>query len=616
MKHYKDAEKLAADIVSAVGHKIVAGLPLGIGKATHVINALYALAEKDRGLELNILSALSLERPRASSALERRFLEPFAERHFDGYVDLDYVTAQRKNALPPNVHVAEFFLNTGAWLSNSGVQRHYISANYTAAPKVLLDRGVNLLCQLIAVDESGPAPRYSLAGNTDVTLDILPEIEARKARGEKIMFVGQVNRRLPFMPGNAELPAESFDAILDAPSVEFPPFAIPKRPVSTEEYVAGLHAASLVKDGGTIQIGIGALGDAVTYALILRQKENALFRDLISRLTDEPRETAPFEKGLYASSEMFVEGFLELYEAGILKREVEGGHVAHTAFFAGSHGFYERLRNMSEAERAKFSMTPVSFTNALYGEEERKRRDRVHARFMNNAMMVTLLGTAISDTLEDGRVVSGVGGQYEFVAQAHALEGARAALMLSSVRVSNDEPKSNILWNYGAVTVPRHLRDLVITEYGVADLRGQSDEECIARMLSVADARFQDTLFETALKAGKIGKDARPAAKDNLPGKLAAILAAPRAQGFFPDFPFGSDFTAEEQTALRALQKLKEAGSSKPALLRLFLAGLRSGKPSQDEAAALERLQLAQGGIANWLYSTLMKGGWVASRES
>jgi len=615
MKHYKDAEKLAADIVSAVGHKIVAGLPLGIGKATHIINALYTLAEKDRTLELDILSALSLERPHASSALERRFLDPFAKRHFEGYVDLDYVTAQRKNALPPNVGVAEFFLNTGAWLSNTGVQRHYISANYTEAPKVLLDRGVNLLCQLIAVDESGSTPRYSLAGNTDVTLDILPEIEARKARGEKVMFVGQVNRRLPFMPGNAELPAESFDAILDDPSVEFPPFAIPKRPVSTEEYVAGLHAASLVKDGGTIQIGIGALGDAVTYALILRQKHNELFRDLVSRLTDEPRETAPFETGLYASSEMFVEGFLELYEAGILRREVEGGHVAHTAFFAGSHAFYQRLRNMSEADRAKFSMTPVSFTNALYGEEERKRKDRVDARFMNNAMMVTLLGTAISDTLEDGRVVSGVGGQYEFVAQAHALKGARAMLMLSSVRISNDEPKSNILWNYGAVTVPRHLRDIVITEYGVADLRGRSDEECIARMLSVTDARFQDTLFETALKAGKIAQDAKPDAKQNLPGKLTAALASPRAKGFFPDFPFGSDFTPEEETALRALQKLKSAGSSKRAMLRLFWSGLGAGAPSAEEAAALERLHLAQGGIANWFYSTLMKGAWVANRE-
>ena len=66
---------------------------------------------------------------------------------------------------------------------------------------------------------------------------------------------------------------------------------------------------------------------------------------------------------------------------------------------------------------------PVSFTNELYGDEDAKRRARVDARFVNNAMMATLMGAAISDGLENGQVVSGVGGQYNFVAQAFALAG-------------------------------------------------------------------------------------------------------------------------------------------------------------------------------------------------
>ena len=79
-------------------------------------------------------------------------------------------------------------------------------------------------------------------------------------------------------------------------------------------------------------------------------------------------------------------------------------------------------------------MMPVSFTNELYGDEDAKRRARVDARFVNNAMMATLMGAVISDGLENGQVVSGVGGQYNFVAQAFALAGARSILTVEATR--------------------------------------------------------------------------------------------------------------------------------------------------------------------------------------
>ncbi len=119
---------------------------------------------------------------------------------------------------------------------------------------------------------------------------------------------------------------------------------------------------------------------------------------------------------------------------------------------------------------ARIQMMPVSFTNELYGDEAAKRRARVDARFVNNAMMATLMGAAISDGLEDGQVVSGVGGQYNFVAQAFALEGARSVLALEATRQAGARAQSNIRWNYGHETIPRHLRDVFVTEYGVADV--------------------------------------------------------------------------------------------------------------------------------------------------
>jgi acyl-CoA hydrolase len=145
----------------------------------------------------------------------------------------------------------------------------------------------------------------------------------------------------------------------------------------------------------------------------------------------QPFESSPFEIGLYGCSEMFVDSFLDLMDAGVVKREVEGV-VLHGAFFLGPKNFYRALRDMPEGERARIVMKPVSFTNQLLGQEEEKRRARVKGRFVNNAMMATLLGAVVSDGLEDGQVVSGVGGQHDFVTQAFALEGARSIITLNA----------------------------------------------------------------------------------------------------------------------------------------------------------------------------------------
>src|SRR6185312_8145045 len=126
-------------------------------------------------------------------------------------------------------------------------------------------------------------------------------------------------------------------------------------------------------------------------------------------------------------------------------------------------------REMVPEQLARIQMMPVSFTNQLYGDEDAKRRARVGARFVNTAMMATLMGAAVSDGLDDGQVVSGVGGQYNFVAQAFALDGARSVLALEATRSSRGKVLSNIRWTYGHETIPRHLRDVFITEYGLAD---------------------------------------------------------------------------------------------------------------------------------------------------
>lgn len=618
MKRFSDPDALAQWIVAQAGRDLHVALPLGIGKATHVANALFALACEDSGLRMEIMTALTLERPTASSELEARFLEPFADRHFAGYVELDYAKALRLGGLPENVTVTEFFLNSGSWLGTAKVQQDYVSVNYSAAARdVILSKPINLLAQLVAIDESGPKPRYSLACNPDITLDILPELEERRARGEPFLFVGQVNRDLPFMPGSAEIPADRFDALLDDPAVEFPIFAAPRRPVSTAEYVAGLHVASLVKDGGTLQIGIGSMGDAIAYALILRHRHNALFCELLSHLTDEPRETEPFEKGLYAASEMFVDGFLELYDAGILRRRSARGPVLHGAFFVGSRDFYERLKAMDESQRADFEMTAVSFTNALYGNEEEKRSDRVHARLVNTVIKADVLGAAQADTLGDGRVISGVGGQHDFVEQALALRGANSVLALNATRTHDGETTSNIVWQLDRTTIPRHMRDMVVNEYGVAHLKAASDAQCIARMAAISDARFAQELVDTAKRAGKLAKDAQVDTAHNTPDRLEDLLREHREAGHFPSFPFGTDFTKQEQTALEALSVLRKTGAAPARLASLAWDGARHS-PSTSQRAALERMKLGPSSIGanprDRFYRLLLLGAWSRLR--
>ncbi|VIO65663.1 hypothetical protein CI1B_07690 [Bradyrhizobium ivorense] len=590
---FTDPEGIAEHVIRDVGTSLVVGLPLGLGKANHIVNALYARAVADRSIKLTLFSALTLEKPKPKSLLEQRFIGPVIDRLFGGYPDLVYADALRAGALPPNIDVIEFFFLAGQWLYRPVAQQNFISANYTHAASYLLSRGLNVVPQLVAKRVVDGATRYSLSCNTDTTLDVL---RARAQGRASFKLIGQVNSELPFMPGAGDLPADEFAAVLDSPDTDFPLFAPPSEPISDTKYAIGLHAAGLVRDGGTLQIGIGQVGDALAQGLIVRHRDNAQFHGIMKRLAPgtEPAaaETAPFEKGLYGVSEMVFEAFLGLIDAGILKRDVDGV-ILHGAFFLGPQSFYRALREMPADQLARIRMMPVSFTNEIFADADSKRRARVDARFVNNAMMATLLGAAISDGLENGQVVSGVGGQYNFVAQAFALEGARSVLALEATRPSGKRRQSNIRWSYGHETIPRHLRDIFVTEYGVADVRGKSDADVIAAMLQVADSRFQSELMRQAKDAGKLPRNYElPAAyRENFPERIRDALKPAREAGLLPLFPFGSDFTDVEQRLIPALQILQQAQATPLQLASLLWQGMRH-PPDVASRECLARLDL------------------------
>lgn len=603
------AAAVADRIIEALEGRIVLGLPLGLGKANRIANALYEKAAANPSIRLDIYTALSLEPPSASSSMENRFVGPLKERLFSGYERLAYAGALRDGSLPYNVTVSEFFLLAGKWLNAPIMQQDYISANYTHAAGYMLDRGINVVAQLIARDETGTENGYSLSCNTDITLDMLART---RGSGRKIILAGEVSSQLPFMGGEAVLPASDFDHVLDTPEAEPDLFVMPRQPVSAADHAIGIHAASLVPDGGTLQIGIGSLGDAVVAGLVMRHRAPQLFADTLTALchgeVPRGRHVQPFEKGLYAASEMLVEGFADLYREGILKRTAGDGALVHSGFFLGSSDFYRFLRELPPRERDLFQMRGISFVNELYGDEDRKRADRTDARFINNAMMATALGDTVSDALEDGRVVSGVGGQYNFVAQAFALKGARSIITLNATRQSKGRRLSRIVARYGHTTIPRHLRDVFITEYGVADIRGANDRECVVAMASIADAEFQDDLLNPALHAGKIedgfalGNGTR-----NKPDFVEEALKPAREAGYCLAFPFGTEFTPVEQRLLPALALLKAGTARRLDMAGTIFAAFRDQPEAEPYRAELERMGLEDpSGLSEHLYRRLL----------
>lgn len=715
-----DSVEAAVDaLIARVGKDLRVGLPLGLGKPIELVNALYARAKADPTLSLTILTALSLEKPVPGSELEARFLQPFIDRVFGDCPDLAYMLDLRANRLPANVQIKEFFFKPGSNLGNAHAQQHYISTNYSFAARDVFNQGCNVAAQIVCKRETPEGTRYSLSCNPDTGPEL---IELLRQSGRPHAVVGLVNQNLPFMAHDAEVGPELFHLLVDHPRYSSTLFSTPKMAVTTPDYAIGLYAASLVKDGGTLQIGIGALGDAIVHVLQARHTSNALFREAAhslgaseeyGALIERCGGLAPFEQGLYGATEMFVDGFWHLLRSGILKRKVydhwalqqlvndgrcqpqrltpalldqlaelgvtrldasefallqkhgvfsdalrwqdgelllpDGSRVTadlgeagarrqlaqlglgsalregvllHGGFFLGPRDFYQGLRAMSEAQRREICMTGVNKVNQLDLDPRLYRRQRQHARFINTGLMATLSGAVVSDGLANGQVISGVGGQYNFVAMAHQLDspsaGGRSILLVRAVRDKEGktpEPSSNIVFNYGHCTIPRHLRDILITEYGIADLRSKTDSEVAKATLNLADSRFQPALLAEAQRAGKVEAGYRipERFRNNTPAALEQKLDRFRRQGLFPAFPFGTDLTPEEIRLGKALKAVKKAASASPKWL-LALQALRPQAVPAELQPYLERMQLSdprtlQDKVVRMLLLQALRGG-------
>ncbi|MGE5370832.1 MAG: acetyl-CoA hydrolase/transferase C-terminal domain-containing protein [Solirubrobacterales bacterium] len=663
-----DVRKVVDETIQYVGKDIVFGMTLALGKPIRIINEFYRRAKEDPEMTLKIITALSLEKPVGKSDLEARFVKSLNERIFDGVPDFDYMLDYRAGTLPPNVEIYEFFCKAGNSLDIDHAQLNHLSSNYTHVPRTAHALGTNVCGMLIAHQEIDGKHVYSAACNPDITLETLELIKGDRAKGKKVAILAEANVNMPFMYGDAVMEPESFDYVLHGPEFDYTLFGPPKDSVGLIEHMIGINVSPLIKDGGTIQVGIGALGDAIVAGLIMRNEHNGVYREVIEKtgllkrnesLINTWGDIGVFEQGLYGSSEMFVDAFMQMYKSNILKRRVyesvplmklinsgemsdnhipdniietliqmkaihskldqedfdflsyfgilkagltfangniidgttsysadlsedenlkkirqllgsklQNGQVILGAFFLGPQAFYQALNEMSEEERKNFGMSGVDKVNQLYGGEELRALQRKEGRFVNAGMIATLLGASAADQLEDGRVVSGIGGQYNFNAMAHALPDGRFILMIKSTKGAGKTLRSNIVFSYGHCTITKHNRDIIVTEYGIADLRDMPENEVVKRMLNVADSRFQPQLLAEAKKARKLPMDYEipEEYRNNYPEKIAALLRPYQAQGYFKPFPFGTDLTDDDIAlggSFKVMKALKEGAPVK-----------------------------------------------------
>lgn len=268
----------------------------------------------------------------------------------------------------------------------------------------------------------------------------------------------EVNDQMPVTYGSTFVHVSDVDAFFESnhPLCEIQP---PK--IGEVEKKIGKYVADLIPDGACIQLGIGALPDAI-----------------LSFLGDK--------KDLGVHTEMISDGTIPLIESGVIngkKKQMFQGKIVST-FFMGTKKFYDFINH-----NPAIQMMPVDYTN---DPDIIAKNDNVIA--VNSCIQVDLMGQVCSEAIGE-RQISGIGGQLDFIRGANRSKGGKAILAMASTTkgISKIVP----FLDHGApVTTDRCDVDYIVTEYGVASLRGQTLRERARRLINIAHPDFRPDLIK------------------------------------------------------------------------------------------------------------------------
>jgi len=269
------------------------------------------------------------------------------------------------------------------------------------------------------------------------------------------LVIAEINERMPLTCGDTQIDLDDIDLAIesDAPLGEYRPSRRSPRDEAIVQRVLGL-----IPPGAWVQIGVGAIPDAV-----------------LCHLHEIP--DARIHSG------MLTDGLIDYVRGNPKRAEVVTGEVA------GSPELYDFVRRES---RVQFHTSRITHDLASIAR-------RPGFVSVNSAIEVDLHGQVNGETI-DGLQVSGVGGSLDFVDGAAASEGGRAILALPST--TEDGKRSKIVRRLAAqtpATIPRYSVDIVVTEHGVAELRGRTLRQRAEALLAIAHPAFRDELRASAV---------------------------------------------------------------------------------------------------------------------
>jgi 4-hydroxybutyrate CoA-transferase len=280
------------------------------------------------------------------------------------------------------------------------------------------------------------------------------------------VVIAQINKNMPRTYGDSFIHISKFTAIVehDEPLIELPPV-----PLSDVELAIGKHVASLVRDGDCLQLGIGGIPDAVAASLGTKN-----------------------DLGMH--TEMFADGAIPLMESGVINNRRKQIHTGKTvsSFLMGTRKLYDYENNNPSVE-----MYSVDYVNnpRIAGSN-----DNVMA--INSCVEVDLYGQVVSDGI-GYRQISGVGGQVDFVRAAAISKGGRSVMAMASTTkgLSKIVP---LIAEGAAVTTSRFDVDYVVTEFGVASLKGETLRNRARALIGIAHPDHRPALiaeYERRFKA-------------------------------------------------------------------------------------------------------------------